>query len=197
MAACPRTIKDWHSFRETWYGGSVVRLTEAALERLRDRLRNRGERPSLVLPPGTQNRADLMEAIQVVTEFGPLCEAMFLVMLADGRVKNVERDVLRGALRAISGNRVRSSHIESMLDAAARNVAEDGIKARLDDVISRLRETPTRAEIAYVLAAAVAAADDNIAPEEASILEQLADGLGIDEKRANELVNELQKDDPL
>jgi uncharacterized tellurite resistance protein B-like protein len=174
----------------------VVRLTEAALERLRDRLRNQGERPSLVLPLGAQNRADLMEAIQVVTEFGPLCEAMFLVMLADGRVKNVERDVLRGALRAISGNRVRSSHIESMLDAAAKNVAEDGIKARLDDVISRLRETPTRAEIAYVLAAAVAAADDTVVPEEASILEQLADGLGIDEKRANELVNELQKDDP-
>jgi len=196
MAACPRTIKDWHSFRETWYGGSVVRLTEAALERLRDRLRNRGERPSLVLPPGAQNRADLMEAIQMVTEFGPLCEAMFLVMLADGRVKNVERDVLRGALRAISGNRVRTSHIEAMLDAAARNVAEDGIKARLDDVISRLRETPTRAEIAYVLAAAVAAADDAVVPEEASILEQLADGLGIDEERANELVNELQKDDP-
>jgi tellurite resistance protein len=196
MAACSRAIKDWYSFRKTWYGKFVVRLTEAALERLRDRLRNQGERPSLVLPPGTQNRADLMEAIQVVTEFGPLCEAMFLVMLADGRVKNVERDVLRGALRAISGNRVRSSHIESMLDAAARNVAEDGIKARLDDVINRLRETPTRAEIAYVLAAAVAAADDAVVPEEASILEQLADGLGIDETRANELVNELQKDDP-
>ncbi|MCS6899031.1 MAG: TerB family tellurite resistance protein [Myxococcales bacterium] len=191
-----QALKDWYTPRETWYAGFVVRLTEAALERLRNRLCNQGERPSLVLPSGTPTRADLMEAVQIVTEFGPLCEAMFLVMLADGRVKNVERDVLRGALRAISGNRVRSSHIESMLDAAAKNVAEEGLKARLDDVIARLRETPTRAEIAYVLAAAVAAADDNVAPEEASLLEQLADGLGIDERRANELVNELQQDDP-
>lgn len=170
----------------------MVRLTEAALERLRDRLRSQGERPSIVLPPGAQNRANLAEAIQVVTEYGAICEAMFLVMLADGRVKNVEREVLRGALRIISNNQIRSTHIESMLDAAARNVAEYGMKARLDDIIARLRETPTRAEITYVLAAAVAAADNIVAPEEQSILEALAEGLGIDEQRANELIGELE-----
>ncbi len=175
----------------------MVRLTEAALERLRDRLRNQGERPSIVLPAGAQSQFALMEAIHIVTEFGPLSEAMFLVMLADGKVKNVERDVLRGALRVISGNRIRSSHIESMLDAAARNVAEYGIKARLDAVISQLREDSTRAEIAYIIAAAVAAADDDVVPEELSILEALAEGLGIDEKRVNELVNELEKGAPV
>lgn len=131
----------------------------------------------------------------MVTEYGAICEAMFLVMLADGRVKNVERDVLRGALRVISNNRVRSNHIESMLDAAARNVAEHGMKARLDDVIAQLRDMPTRAEIAYVLASAVAAADDAVVPEELSVLETLAEGLGIDEKRANELAGELEKTD--
>jgi tellurite resistance protein len=170
----------------------VVRLTEAALERLRDRLRNQGERPSLVLPQGAQGRADLIEAVQIVGEFGAICEAMFLVMLADGRVKNVERDVLRGALRVISNNRVRSTHIESMLDAAARNVAEHGLKNRLDSVIATLRETPTRAEISYVLAAAVAAADDTVVPEEQSILEALAEGLGLDQQRIDALVGELQ-----
>lgn len=169
----------------------MVRLTDAALERLRDRLRSRGERPSLILPNLANTSAAVLEAVQIVTEYGALCEAMFLVMLADGRVKNVERDVLRGALRILSNDHVRSSHIESMLDSAARNVAEQGVKARLDEVIVRLRDDRARAEIVYVLAAAIAAADQTIVPAEEEILAALGEGLGINEHRANELLHEL------
>lgn len=136
-------------------------------------------------------RGDVLELVQIVTQYGALCEAMFLVMLADGRVKNVERDVLRGALRIISNDLVRTNHIEAMLDVAARNVAEHGVKARLDEVISKLRDDQARAEIAYVLAAAVAAADNDVVPQEQEILNALAEGLGINEQRANELINEL------
>jgi len=170
----------------------VVRLTDAALERLRDRLRSRGERPSIVLPAKTT--VQVMEAVHVVTEYGPMCEALFLVMLADGRVKNVERDVMRGALRILSSDRVRSNHIESMLDSAARNVAEQGIKARLDEVISKLRDDHERSELTYVLAAAIAAADEKVVPEEQEVLDALAEGLGINETRVNELIAEWTKD---
>ncbi len=139
--------------------------------------------------------AQVLEAMQMVTEYGALCEAMFLVMMSDGRVKNVERDVLRGALRVLSNDQVRSTHIESMLDVAARNVAEQGADARLEAVIERLRGQKTKSEIAYVLAAAVAAADNEIVPAETVILNKIAEGLGIDEAQANALLAELGGDD--
>ena len=171
----------------------MVRFTDAALARLRDRLQHRGERPSVVMPNASASTTQVLEAMQIVTEYGPLCEAMFLVMLADGRVKNVERDVLRGALRTLTDDRVRSNQIESMLDAAARNVAEHGFKARLDEVIHRLKGDPARAELTYVLAAAVAAADDKVVPEEQAVLDTLCEGLGLDEKRVLELMADFTR----
>jgi tellurite resistance protein len=172
---------------------TVVRLTQIGLEALRDRLRSRGERPSVVMTRKTS--AEVMEAMQIVTEYGPMCEALFLVMLADGRVKNVERDVLRGALRVLSNDRVRSTHMESMLDAASRNVADQGVQARLADVVEKLKNDPAKAETTYVLAAAIAAADDKVVPEEVDILNSLADGLGIDEARVNKLLADLESGD--
>ena len=174
---------------------AVVRLTQQTLERLRDRLRARGERASVVLPSAGTS-VELMDAYQIVSEYGPLVEAMFLVMLADGRVKNVERDVLRGALRVLSNDRVRSTHMESMLDVAARNVAEQGLEARLAEVIERLRHDTAKAETCYVLANAVAAADHVVVAEEEAILTKLAEGLGIEEARANQLVLDLSSTSP-
>jgi tellurite resistance protein len=171
----------------------VVRLTPAALERLRDSLRVRGARPSVVFgPPGTS--AEVVDAMQVVSQYGALCEAMFLVMLCDKKVKNVEREVLRGALRILSNDAVRSSQIESMLDSASRNVAENGFESRLHAVIDKLREDPAQAELAYVLATAVAAADGVIVAEEQALLTRLAEGLGIDEERANALLAQFDED---
>lgn len=140
---------------------------------------------------------DAVEAMSIVTEYGALCEAMFLVMLADKKVKNVERDVLRGAMRVLSNDRVRTSHLESMLDAAARGVAEDGLEKRIAMVIERLQGDEGRAETVYILAAAVAAADAAIVPEESAVLQALADGLGIDEQRANRLLAELESGEGL
>lgn len=137
----------------------------------------------------------MVEAMQIVSEFGPMCEALFLVMLADGRVMNVERDVLRGALRVLSNDRVRTTHMESMLDVAARNVAEQGVQARLLDVIEKLRDDPARAETTYVLAAAIAAADNHVVETEKAMLDTLAEGLGIDEARANALLASLEGDE--
>ena len=135
----------------------------------------------------------MVDAMQVVSEYGALSEAMFLVMFSDRKVKNVEREVLRGALRILSGS-VRSTHIESMLDAASRNVAEEGFDARLAAVIEKLRDDPAKSELAYVLGAAIAAADGAIVPEEQAVLNKLADGLGIDEARANKLLAQFDED---
>lgn len=137
--------------------------------------------------------ANLAEAIQIVEEYGAICEALYLVMAADRRVLQVEREVLRGALDVLSNGRVRTRHMEAMLDASARRVGQEGEEARLQKVIAALCDDPVRAETTVLLAAAVAAADGQIPPEEQSIFERLAQGLGIDEARASKILAELTK----
>jgi tellurite resistance protein len=130
----------------------------------------------------------------VIAEYGVLTEAMYLMMSADGQVTNDEREVLRGALRALSTETIRSSHIESLLDFAAKRVAEQGREARMDAVTHELKDDPARAEVAFVLAAAIAFADNAIADEENDTLNALAEGLGIDEARATALLDGVEAD---
>jgi tellurite resistance protein len=113
---------------------------------------------------------------------------------ADGDVSNDEREVLRGALRALSSDTIRSVQIESLLDTAAKNVADHGREARLAEVVGQLHDDPARAEVAFVLAAAIAFADNAIADEENDTLNSLAEGLGIDENRATELLDGVEAD---
>lgn len=166
-----------------------VSLTQGTLEHLRDQLRERGQRPSIALGP--QTSADLIEAIQIVEEYGAMCEAMYLMMAVDNRVVNAEREVLRGALDVLSSGRVRTVHMEAMLDAAARKIAAEGAPRRLARVIDALKHDPARAEATVILAAAVAAADSRIVPEEHALLNELFRGLGIDQSRADEILRDI------
>ena len=134
------------------------------------------------------------ELAVVSAEYGPICEAMYLMMSADGTISGEERDVLKGALRNLSGDTVRSVHIEAMLDRAAKETAEHGRDARLRDVIGHLHEDGARAEVAFVLAAAIAFADSAIADEENETLNMLAEGLGISEERADALLDSVESD---
>lgn len=168
----------------------MIPLHRTRLESLRDELQKRGDRPSLNLPAAN---LDLVEALAVVEEYSTLCETMYLMMAADRRVLNVERMVLRGALDLLSNGRVRTAHMESMIDASAKRVAELGEERCLEECLSQLRADPVRAEIAVVLAAAVAAADNFISPEERELYEQLTVGLDMTNARGEELLAGLVK----
>lgn len=168
-------------------------LSDSTLTRLRDRLREHGQRPSIVANPGSVTPEALAIA-QFTADFGALCEAMYLMMSADGKVTNDEREVLKGALRTLTFDEIRGFHVEAMLDAASRRIAEQGREARLEAVVEELREDPMRAETAFLLAAAVAFADNVIDDGENDLLNQLAEGLGIDEDRANALLDEAESD---
>lgn len=149
-----------------------------------------------MLPIGVS--PEVAESMQATAEYGPLCEAMFLMMSADGAVDAEERDVLRGALRNLSGDALRTAQIDAMLDAmldaASKRASEEGRARRMQDVIDELHEDRARAEVAFVLAAAIAFADNAIADQENDVLNALADGLGIDEARANELLDSVEQD---
>src|SRR5688572_9107536 len=120
----------------------MIWLSNSTLVRLRDQLQTRGQRPSIAAAPGmTPDTAELMT---IVAEYGPLCEAMYLMMSADGKISNDEREVLKGALRNLSGDSIRTAHMESMLDTAGKNVADEGREARMKYVIEQLHEDTTR-----------------------------------------------------
>ena len=129
-----------------------------------------------------------------MAEYTPLCEAMYLMMSADGEVNMEEREVLRGALRNLSGDLLHQRHLDAMLSAAHENMKVYGRTARMQEVINLLHEDDARAEVAFVLAAAIAFADNTIADEENETLNDLAEGLGIDESRADQLLDAVESD---
>lgn len=135
----------------------------------------------------------MVEAVTVVEEYGALCEAMFLVMAVEKRMLNVQRELLRGALDLLSNGRVRTSHMEAMLDAASKRLAEDGLDVRCRRVIEALSDDPVRAETALVLACAIAAADGKITEAEQALLDRLAKGLGVKPDRLSDVLGELTK----
>jgi tellurite resistance protein len=142
----------------------------------------------MVLPSAAPN---VVEAVEIVEEYGDLCEVMYLVMIADRRVLNVEREVLRGALDILSNGRVRTAHMDAMLDASARHIGKLGEEKCLARLIEVLRTDPVKAETTVVLAAVVAVADGDLTPEEEELLQKLATGLEIDEVHATQILEEL------
>ncbi len=172
----------------------MIWLSSSTIARLRDQLRARGERPSLVLPEAASMPLDAAELLAATMEYGPLCEAMYLMMSADGKISNDERSVLKGALRSLSNESLASTYIEAMVDAAAKSVALSGRERRLAEVAAQLHDDPQRGEVAFVLAAAVAFADGAIADEENETLSDLAEKLGIDEARVEALLDEVETD---
>lgn len=163
-------------------------LPTARLLELRDELRRRGQRRSTVFPSAEPS---VIEAVTVVEEYGALCEAMFLVMAVEKRMLNVQRELLRGALDVLSNGHVRTAHMEAMLDAASKRLAEDGLDVRCQRVIEALSDDPVRAETALVLAGAIAAADGKISPAEHALLDRLVAGLGLEPDRLPQILSEL------
>jgi uncharacterized tellurite resistance protein B-like protein len=167
----------------------MIWLSNSTLARLRDQLKATGQRASIVA-----SNHESVDATQVQTDYGPLCEAMYLMMSADGNVSGDERDVLRGALRNLSGDMLRTVDIDALVGGAEARVTAEGRDSRMRAVAAELGEDRARAEVAFVLAAAIAFADNAIANGENETLDALADLLAIDEERAEKLLDEVEND---
>jgi tellurite resistance protein len=166
-------------------------LSNSTLSRLRDQLRFNGRRPSVT---DERETVPMVDPEQVVAQYGGLCEAMYLMMTADGEVSEEEREVLRGALRNLSGDVLGTLELDALLASAARSLATDGRDARMQVVIEQLKQERARAEVAFVLAAAIAFADSAIADDENETLNAFAEALGIDEARATQLLDDVDRD---
>jgi uncharacterized tellurite resistance protein B-like protein len=169
----------------------MIWLSTSTLVRLRDQLRARGQRPSVVSTGASPEAAELAV---ITAEYGPLCDAMYLMMSADGDVSGEEREVLKGALRNLSNDEIRSVQIEALLDAAKQRIAASGRDTVFHEIMETLNGDTARGEVTFVLAAAIAFADNAVADEENELLNTFAEGLGISEERANELLDSVEQD---
>jgi tellurite resistance protein len=168
----------------------MLNLQNETIALLRDRLKERGERPSMFSTDLSMLKQTEVPP-EVLLRFDALCEAMFLMAKADGTLDPAEADTLKGALRELSDNTVRTHHIQKMLESAEERLAKDGLDTRIQAVAKQLREDDGSAEAAFVLAAAVAFADEAIADEENEMLNKFAEALGLDADQAESLLDEM------
>jgi len=175
-----------------------MKIETATIQRLRDALLQSGRRPSIVMSSAyeTLARQGLLSAEETTAleRVDPLAETMYLMMAADGKVHDSEKDAIRGAIRGLTGDVLRSGIIESMLSNYADKLTAQGRENRLEEIAERLSESPLEAETAFSLAAAVALADDDVAEAENELINQLADWFEIGKSRAEEILDELLED---
>ena len=175
-----------------------MKIQTATIERLRDALLQSGRRPSLVPSSAyeTLTREGLLspEEVSSIHRVEPLAETMFLMMAADGKLAGAERDAVRGAIRGLTDNLLRSGTINVMLESYAERLSASGRDARLHEIADEIADNPHEAEAAFALAAAIALADDEVTDEENALINQLADWFGINEARAAEILDQLQDD---
>ena len=175
-----------------------MKIQTATIERLRDALLQSGRRPSLVPSSAyeTLTREGLLspEEVSSIHRVEPLAETMFLMMAADGKLAGAERDAVRGAIRGLTDNLLRSGTITVMLESYAERLSASGRDARLHEIADEIAGDPHEAEAAFALAAAIALADDEVTDEENAFINQLADWFGINEARAAEILDQLQDD---
>jgi len=169
-----------------------MRLDSATLLELRDQLRLRGERPSL--PSGPPRPADeplSSDASAVVQRVAPMCEVLYLLLLADGQHDAREHGVLRGAIRELTDGALRTQDIEGMLARFDTVLARQSREERLAQVTAQLSADRSDAEASFTLAAVMVIADDRPDEREQQLLEELREQLGISPKRARTLLGEV------
>jgi tellurite resistance protein len=175
-----------------------MKIETGTIRRLRDSLLQSGRRPSMVLSPAyeTLTRQGILspEEMAALNRVDPLAETMFLMMSVDGDVSTTERDAVRGAIRGLTDNVLRSGTIDVMLENYAKRLAEQGRDVRLHEIAEEIAEEPDEAEGAFTLAAAIALADDHIADAENEFINQLSEWFGITPERAQQILDQLDHD---
>lgn len=168
-----------------------MRLDNASLARLRDELHRRGALPSLPPLPGLLPLPiPEPDVLATVERIAPICEALYLLMMADQVSDAREQQLLRGAVRALTGGTLRTAVINDMLARFAAAQRTHGRDQRLAQVTAQLAADRQDAEAAFTLASVMAIADETPEAREEALLEELREQLGISGARARTLLGE-------
>ncbi len=161
-----------------------MRIDSVAIRRLGEALRAR-DTSSGQPPVGHGDPSDPSpEQRALMVRVAPMCEAMYLMMSADGCNDATERETLRGAIRELTDGALSGSDIDSMIERFGRAAEGLGRTERLTQVASQLASDREDAEAALALVAAVAMADGSVDPAERDTLDCLVEWLGVSSERA-------------
>ena len=164
-------------------------MSSSRFERLRDRLLARSAGQTVPPLPHGAGSAELSVLVQRVR---PFAEAMYLVISADAAISARERDVLRGALRTLTEDRLGSEVQEAMLTEFEQLHARDGVELRLDAIASEIYADRRDAELALVLAIIAADVDGRLEKREREVVAALAQRLGVKPSELDTLLLEAQ-----
>jgi tellurite resistance protein len=160
------------------------------IERLRDKLLARG-RPSIGPPAAdAQDSADSPELDALTERVRPFAEVMYLVLSADSKLSQPERDVLRGALRSLTEGALSSRALDHMLEQFEALREHQGLELRLDYLASQLYADRADARLALGLATAAADSDEGVGADERAVIVALAERLRISQTELQALLHE-------
>jgi uncharacterized tellurite resistance protein B-like protein len=172
----------------------MIQLDPKTLTRIRDHLLDLGAPPSTKFLTAGEGDADPFGGDpEPESRFGALFETMYLMVVADGDVAAAERDVLRGAMRTLTANSIRTAQIDAMFDTCKEKLDGASIAGRIADIAPILKNDKVLLEAAFSLAAAIAFADEDIHDAENDLINDLAEAFDIDSERADELLNEISE----
>jgi uncharacterized tellurite resistance protein B-like protein len=172
----------------------MIRLQPKTLERIRNHFREVGQPASVSFTRPNQVLEDPFSGDEDASRrFDALFEVMFLMIAADGVVADEEFEVLRGAVRGLTDNAIRTAYIDKLM-AECKERYKEGREKRLAAIAPVLKEDPALIEAGFSLAAAIAFADSEIQDEENELINQIAEALDIDESRSEELLSQLEED---
>lgn len=120
--------------------------------------------------------------------FRPFAELLLLIAAADGHTDAVERAVILGAFRALTGGRVRALTLEALERDLRAKIDAGDPDGLLEDVCTALAHDKRDAELALTLASAVALADAQVDRAEVELIQTVASWLSIPPARLRALV---------
>jgi tellurite resistance protein len=115
--------------------------------------------------------------------------AAFVIAAADGTASAEEYDALRDRLEILGG--VDSEKIDEYFTAAANQLEGKGFATPIAHVAA-LVDDKEGARAAFVLAMAIALADDDVSAEEREVAKELADGIGLGGVDLDSLIAEIR-----
>ncbi|RLB56577.1 MAG: hypothetical protein DRI90_18590 [Deltaproteobacteria bacterium] len=172
----------------------MIKINTDAIAALRERMLEKGGAPSIILSgpaAAKQQGHPLAGDPEAMALFDATFEGMFLMLASDGAVNKEELEVLRGAVRELTAGVMRTAQIQELAAGCAARLDKDGEKVCLERIAGVLKKDETATEAAFVLAAVVAFADEEVTDEEDETLNLFADVLELSGDRANELLDEL------
>ncbi|MGE0402529.1 MAG: tellurite resistance TerB family protein [Kofleriaceae bacterium] len=114
--------------------------------------------------------------------------AAFVIAAADGSASAEEYDALRDRLEILGG--VDSDKIDEYFTAAANQLEGKGFATPIAHVASLVDADGARA--VFMLAMAIALADDDVSAEEREVAKELADGIGLRDVDLDSLIAEIR-----